>query len=37
VRVELQMAPLASSRIVSSSENVFPFFGSGAIFYELQR
>jgi hypothetical protein len=37
VRIELQLVPFASSRIVSSSENVFPFFGSGAIYFELKR
>jgi prepilin-type N-terminal cleavage/methylation domain-containing protein len=37
VRIELQMVPFASSRIVSTSESVLPLFGSGAVYFELQR
>jgi hypothetical protein len=31
------MVPFASSRIVSTSESVLPLFGSGAVYFELQR
>jgi hypothetical protein len=37
VRMELQMVPFASSRIVTPSESVLPLFGSGAVYYELHQ
>jgi hypothetical protein len=37
IRIELQLVPFASSRVVTSSETLMPLFGSGAVNFELKQ